>query len=281
MRIRRGTWLEASKHAFVLATIVVALLPIIWVCTSALRATKDFYRLPQSFFPREWTLGNFALAFHDYPQLWDYFANTVVICAVVVPASVLVCSLAGYAFARLPFPGRNKIFWFLVATMFFPVGIARIFSIYELTAKMKLLDTRLGLILPYSSSGLVAYIFILRGMFQEIPRELEDAAHIDGASAFRVFTQIMVPLARNGIVVVGVLSLIGTWGEYILARYLTSQRAVPLAYGMTFMQAALGIDSSFPVLSSVYVFAVLPIIAIFAILQPAFMKGLMHGALKF
>jgi ABC-type glycerol-3-phosphate transport system permease component len=155
-----------------------------------------------------------------------------------------------------------------------------LFSIYELTDQMGLLDTRLGLILPYLSLGMVVYIFILRGIFQEIPSELEDAARIDGASAFGVFIRIMLPLARNGVIVVGVLTFIRAWGEYLLPYFLTTQDAIPLAYGLTFMRQAYGIDSSFPYLAAVYSCSVLPAILVFFVLQPWFMKGLMAGALK-
>src|SRR5919204_6945400 len=151
MRSARSLANETGKHLF-LATVTLALLvPVIWVFTSALRSIPDFFRLPPSFFPREWTLVNFAAVFTQYPQTRDYYLNSALISAAVVPLTMTICCLAGYGFARLEFPGRNQIFWALVVTMYMPIGIARIFSIYELTAALHLLDTRLGLILPYLS----------------------------------------------------------------------------------------------------------------------------------
>jgi ABC-type glycerol-3-phosphate transport system permease component len=280
VRISRSTWNEIGKHVFMVVVAAVLMLPILWIIGSALRSAQDFFQPPHSFFPRRWTLQNFAAVFTEYPQIKDYYLNSIVIAVVVVPITVVISCLAGYGFARLHFPGRNIIFWAMAITMYFPVGIARTFSIYELTDRMGLIDTRLGLILPYLSLGLVVYIFVLRGNFQEIPVELEDAARIDGASAVGVFLRIMVPLARNGIIVVAVLALIRVWGEYILALYLTTQQAVPLAYGLTFMQQSLGVDASFPYIAAVYALSALPMILIFLVLQPWFMKGLMSGALK-
>jgi ABC-type glycerol-3-phosphate transport system permease component len=279
-KISRMARNEIGKHAFMVIVTVALMLPIVWIVGCGLRTAQDFFQPPHTFFPRRWTFENFAAVFSEYPQIKDYYANSIVISGVVVPVTVLISCLAGYGFARLHFPGRDIIFWAMAVTMYFPVGIARTFSIYELTDWMGLIDTRLGLILPYLSLGLVVYIFVLRGNFQEIPVELEDAARIDGASALGVFVRIMLPLARNGIIVVAVLALINVWGEYILAMYLTTQRAVPLAYGLTFMQQSLGVDATFPYIAAVYSLSALPMILIFLILQPWFMKGLMSGALK-
>jgi multiple sugar transport system permease protein len=165
--------------------------------------------------------------------------------------------------------------------MFFPLGFTRLFSIFEIARTLKLHDTRLGLILPYLSISIVMYTFILKQNFLEIPLELEDAARIDGCSELQIFLRIMVPLAREGIVVVAVLCFITVWGEYLYAVTLTLDKARTLPVGLSMLTETTGGETAFNILAAAYSLAILPAIVLFIASQRVFMRGLTKGALKF
>jgi ABC-type glycerol-3-phosphate transport system permease component len=193
---------------------------------------------------------------------------------------VIIATLAGYGFARLPFRLSNQLFWLMVLTLYFPTQITSIFAIFELTSWMGLQDTHLGLILPYIGSlYLPIHIFIMRTVFRQVPKELEESAALDGASALQTFRFIMLPLSYSGVVVITIIAFTFTWGEYLLARTLTIDNAMTIGVGLTAVQTNMG-STEFPVIAAAYFGAIIPPIVLFIVLQRWFMRGLTAGALK-
>ena len=209
-----------GSHGVMVLACVVVLLPFIWVLLSSFKTIPDFYHWPPSFWPKQFTLAHYAYAFGHFPLLWGYYVNSWVITPTTVAAVVVISTMAGYAFARLPFRVSKGIFIVMVATLFFPVQIISVFVMYQLTSAMGLIDTRLGLILAYTSLLLPVYIFIMRTVFAALPGEIEEAAKVDGASNWQVFRKVMLPLAKPGIAVVVILSFVNVWGEYLWAETL-------------------------------------------------------------
>lgn len=268
------------RHAVLLGVVAVIFVPLLWVSLTSLKSVDEQYRVPPTFFPTEPTLREYAFVLSKMPQLPVYYLNSLIVTLAGTFGTVAIACLAGYAFGRLDFKGRDRIFWALIVSMFLPTSITSLFVIYELTDWMGLLDTRLGLILPYTSSGMIVGTFIMRSVFMGVPRELEDAARIDGCGPFQVFYRIMLPIGVTGVVVVAILNLINTWGEYLLARTLTYEnaRTIPVAI------AALNPDGgewNFSTVMAAYMLMFFPAFVVLAIIQRWFMRGLTEGAIKF
>jgi multiple sugar transport system permease protein len=270
-----------AQHTFLVLVSVVVLLQFFWIVSAALKPLAEAVSYPPTFFPHSPTLSNFIYVLTRFTIIKHYYLNSVIVSVVTVPLVMIIACLAGYSFARLRTPGRDKIFWALVATMFFPLSFARLLTVFELTEKLNLFDTKLGLILPYLSLDLVMYTFIMRANFKQIPQELEDAARIDGCSTLQTFLRIMLPLARNGVAVVAVLCFINIWGEYLYAFTLTLDKALTLPVGLSVLNETSGGETAFHILAAGYTLAILPPLALFIVAQRLFMRGLTQGALKF
>jgi ABC-type glycerol-3-phosphate transport system permease component len=275
---RRGR--AAATHAFLAFVALVILVPLLWISFSSIKSLPETYRTPPTFFPLEPTLEHYVFVLNSLQALPTYYANSLIVTGCSVLASVVICSLAGYAFARLDFPGRDPLFWGLIVSLFLPTSITSLFAIYELTDRLGLLDTRLGLILPYTAGALVTGTFIMRSVFLSIPSELEDAARIDGAGALRIFQRIMLPLGANGVVVVTILNFINIWGEYLIARTLTLEKARTLTVGIALVQPTTTGAWHFGTVMAAYMLMFFPAFVVLVLVQRWFMKGLTEGAIK-
>jgi len=210
------------------------------------------------------------------------YRNSLVITGVAVLSVVIISSLAGFVFARLEFPGRNVIFWAVVASMFMPRSMA-IPGLYEILQRLHLVDTLPGLFLPYTAWFLSLSTFIMRSAFASIPQDLEDAAIVDGCSTFRLFWQVMMPLVTTSVVTVAIFTFVPVWGEYLWSFTFTSTvHAMPMSVGIKLLQAGPEMGEwTFPVASMAVIISFIPPLLIYIGLQRWFTKGLLEGALKF
>lgn len=273
---------EALKHGFMWAVALFSLAPFLWLLGIAFRPESETYTTPMPLLPKTLTLENFTYAFTRVPELVVIYRNSIIVTGVTVASVIVITSLAGYAFARLDFPGRNLIFWSVLVTMFMP-RVMTIPALYQLLSKFDLLDTWPGLFLPYTAYWLPLNMFIMRSAFEAIPKDLEDAAIIDGCSNWRAFWQVMLPLAASSAVTVGIFTFVPVWGEYIFAFTFTSTMdAMTLGPGIKLLQPgpATG-EWTFPVAACAALLAFTPAILIYIGFQRWFSKGLLEGALKF
>jgi multiple sugar transport system permease protein len=270
------------KHIVLLVSVFGSLAPFLWLVSIALRPVTETYVAPMPILPSRLTLEHFSEMTAMAPLMVDYYRNSFVITGVSVGAVVLIASLSGYAFARLHFPARDLIFWIVVATMFLPAMIA-VPSLYVLLTHLNLLDTWLALILPYTGWFLPVSVFIMRGIFQTIPKDLEDAARIDGASPWQIFWRIMLPLGFSGAIVVAIFAFVPIWGEYLFSFTFTSTAAaMPMSVGIRFFEPSPATGKyTFNVAAAAALVMFVPSLVVYASLQKWFSKGLMEGALKF
>ncbi|HEV8636629.1 MAG TPA: carbohydrate ABC transporter permease [Chloroflexota bacterium] len=276
-----GRWLPAAlRHALLVFFVAAVLMPLLWIAFSSIKSVSEQYRVPATFIPREPTLEWYAFVISKVPLLPVYYANSLTVALVSTLGTVAIACLAGYSFGRLDFWGRDRVFWGLIVTMFLPTSITSLFATYELIDFLGLLDTQLGLILPYTATGMIFSTFIMRSVFMSIPAELEDAARIDGAGPLQTFLRVMLPLAANGIVVVFILSFVNHWGEYLLARTLTTQKAITLPVAIAGFQPQSG-EWYFSTMTAAYLLMFGPAFVVLVAVQRWFMKGLTEGALKF
>src|SRR6185437_9694636 len=169
-----------------------------WVISMSLKPVSEAYDVPIKFFPVHPTLDAYSYAFNNIPDLPHYFINSVIVTTGGLIGVMVVSSLAGYALVWLSFPGRLIVLTVLAASLFFPTQITSVIGIYQVTAQLNLLDTLIGLILPYIAINLVVSTFIMTGVFRSIPKELLEAARADGSTVLRTFAQIVLPLCING-----------------------------------------------------------------------------------
>jgi raffinose/stachyose/melibiose transport system permease protein len=254
----------------------LALFPIAWLLAGSLQTIRELYD-GVTFFPAvpqfqnyyiAWTKGGFSV----------YIPNSVFYSTVVVLGVLFVASMAGYALARIEFPGRGAILLLVLAVIIVPLP-ATFVALYKLLVDLGLANSRTGYIVALVTGGLPVSIFILRGFFMRQPKELEDAAILDGCSAFDVYWRVMLPLARPGLAAVAVLEFLRVWNEYLLALVLfNSESLMPVQRGLTKF-----VSSDTPeqhILLAATAMAVLPVIILYAVAQKSIIQGIMEGAVK-
>jgi raffinose/stachyose/melibiose transport system permease protein len=215
-----------------------------------------------------WTVGHFSI----------YFRNSVIISVVDVIGMVVIASLAGYAFARLRFPGQRILLYTLLIGLTIPVA-AIIIPLYLTMRDFHLLDSYGSVIVADIALAAPIFVFIMRAFFKDLPRELDDAARIDGANEFQIFWQVMLPLARPGIVTVALLEFLWSWNDLLLPLvFLVTDDLRTLPVGMLFFQGRFSIDLG--LMSAGVLILSLPVTLLFLVFQRDFVKGLASGALK-
>ena len=254
---------------------ILFLAPLVYILFNSFKPAGEIFQVPQSIVPKEWTFENYIAA--TSKGFIDYFRNSVVITVGGVALTVLLSSLAGYGFAKLPFKGTNVILLTIVATLTVPLVIFLV-PMFLMENEFGLLNTNLGLLLPNVAVELPFAILIMRASFPAIPKEIEESATMDGAGVFRRWWTVMLPMARNGMVLVVIMASYAIWGEYTMAKALTMDPpAMPLSVGLTLLKGEVW---QYGVLAAVIVLAMLPPIIIFIIFQKHIVSGVAQGAVK-
>ncbi len=236
----------------------------------------DALKFPPLWVPPTFTLQNYRNALTIQPFA-RYLLNSVFISTVVVFAQVLTASMGAYAFARLKFPGREPLFLLYLATMMIPFQVTLI-PLFVMVAKVGWVDTYAAVIVPAIASAYLT--FLLRQFFMSIPRELEDAARIDGASYFRIYATIILPLSKPALASCGLLSFMGSWTNFLWPLIVIRTRELrPVPLGLAALQQEQGY-TDFPQLMAGSVMALLPIMIVFVFLQRYFVQGIALTGLK-
>ncbi len=198
-----------------------SLVPLYWSVATSLTPASEIGSKPFHFIPQHLTFAHYERLFGigNDGAIWRQFSaslvNSVITCTVSTAICVLLAALAGYAFARLEFPGRNIIFVFVVATLAIP-GYAVLIPLYRLMISLHLIDTYLGITLIYVSAYLPLALWMLRSVFQTLPISLEEAARLDGASRLGILFRIVLPIAAPGLTAAAILTFLGAWSQYIV-----------------------------------------------------------------
>jgi multiple sugar transport system permease protein len=200
-----------GTYIFLVLGAVIMLIPFMWMFLTAFKTYPEAVRIPVVWFPQTWNFKNFKTVLESLDFI-RYYQNTIIVTVIVVSAQLLMCSLSAYTFARMNFPFKNILFFLLLMVFMVPPQMTLIPK-YLLVAKLGWIDTLRGIIVPGVFS--VYTVFMLRQFFQSLPRELEDAARIDGCSYFRIYWSIMLPLITNGIVAIGMLNILWAWNEVL------------------------------------------------------------------
>ncbi len=274
MNDRRG--LAAARHGTLIILSALMLFPVILTISSALKTRADVRTNPFGLFSsfsfesinRAWTVGNFG----------EYMLNTFVL---AVPSTIIVVALstmAGYAFAKLPFRGRTVVFYLVLLGLLVPF-FAYMIPLYFQLQGMGLLDTLPGAILVMASTGLAFGTVFMRAFFSDLPPELEQAARIDGASEFQIFTKVMMPLVASGAGALAVFTFLQNWNNLLIPLlYLPSGDFRPLTLGLYLFAGGRTIDIG-PLAAGTLI-TILPVVILFVLLQRQVAKGILSGAVK-
>jgi ABC-type glycerol-3-phosphate transport system permease component len=278
---RRISWGTIARHVFLIILCLWVLLPLAWVILLSVKSLPDGtqrYIWPHQFVDPIYA--HYAFVIDKSKDAVVAFKNSVLVTGLTVIASTITAVLAGYALVHLKTPLRGVVIGLLVASLFFPTRVTALLGIYNIQNRLGLINETWSLMLPYTALSVAISVFIMRGVFESVPKELVDSARLDGANSLRVLGGIMLPLVRNGIVVVIVVNFVAAWGEYLLALTLMNdagKRTLPVFIVST----SGGIGASlWPRIAALYIIAILPALITFAIAQRWFMKGLQEGALK-
>lgn len=269
---------------------MLILIPLIWMVSTSFKGRQEFYSATSSLVPLHPTLINYRYVLTQLRYLPIYLRNSFIVTVGAVAIVALLSSLAGYAFARMRFRGRDAIFLALVLSIFVP-NVGGLMSLYELMSFLHLRNSLLGLIL-YFSSALPIPIFIMRQGFLAVPAELEEAALVDGAGWLRVFWSIALPVAFNALVLVMILTFVGVWGDFLTTFILVdqdaqmtisvgAQKVLVLPYATTITPGFAGLFTTEAANAAVLLLACAPVVVVYLVLQRWFMRGLTEGALKF
>lgn len=267
---------QVIEHTLLIIGVIILVAPMVWFVSIAFRPPEESYQLV----PESLTLANFPAMLDRVPAMGKYMLDSFLITGGTVLVTCTATAMGGFAFARIKFPGREIIFWMIVATLFIPITTA-IAALYLQLFEMGLLDTRIGLILVYSAWQLAMGLLIMRGIFGAIPKDLEESARIDGASMWQVLWRIYAPLGRGGIVIVALITFVYSWGEYLIAFTFVGTDVVPMSLAIQFFEPAPSDPTyNFNVAVAAALVMFVPSIVIYLIFQRQFSKGIMEGALK-
>ena len=279
---KRGLpWSKICLHLVLIFWCAVVMFPLLWVVLLSLKSLPDAYQ--RYIWPKDFI----APLYSHYKWVWTErgtvrtnFINSVMVTVGTVFCATTASVLAGYALVHLKTPAKKIILALFVASLFFPTRVTALIGIYHIQHRLGLINQTWSLILPYTALSVAISTFIMRGMFETVPKEIVDSARVDGASSLRALVGILFPLVKNGIVVVIIVNFVAAWGEYLLALTLMNdadQRTLPV-----FIATASGGMGAWiwPRLAALYIMAITPGLVVFAIAQRWYMKGLQEGALK-
>jgi multiple sugar transport system permease protein len=277
-RARRAWVSPLARHALLIIVAALLLLPFYWMVVSALKSNSAIFARPLQWWPNpvQWQNIGDTIGSRYFPYL-RLLGNSVFYAGGVTIGTVLSCAAVGYGFARLRFPGRELLFGITLATLMIP-PIVTFIPTYVLFAKLNLIGGYTPLILP-AFFGNAFFIFMMRQFFLGIPRDLSDAARIDGAGEFRIFWQIMLPLVRPALMVVAVFSLLYTWHDFFGPLiYLQDQSQFPLSLGLYAFKSQRTAEWARIMMGSFL--TTLPLIIVFLFTQRYFLRGIATTGLK-
>lgn len=255
---------------------VINLFPLGVMAVSGFKSTREIFLNPFGL-PEVWSLASYQKAW-NVANFGTYFKNSVLVTMISIVTILVISSMGAYVLARFEFKGRRLLFLYILAGLVLPVRLA-IIPIFLIIRNLHLTDTYLALILVYTAGGISFSTFLLVNFFKTIPMDLEDAARIDGASYFRIYAQIHLPLLRPALATVTVFNFIRVWNDFFFPLIFidsNAKKTIPLGIQNFFGEYSVAWDMLFSGLN----IAVIPVVVFFIILSKQFIGGLTEGAIK-
>ncbi|MCY4079544.1 MAG: carbohydrate ABC transporter permease [Caldilineaceae bacterium] len=268
-----------ALYATVLALTVAFALPFFWLLTSSLKTGRQAFAVPPVWFPNPVVLGNYPAALTSGPFL-QYTLNTLEITAPRMVGSVFVSALVAYGFARIDWDGRDFVFFLCLSTMMIPFAVTMI-PLYIVFFKLGWVGSYLPLQVPWLF-GTPFHIFLLRQFFMTIPRELDDAARVDGAGELRIFWGIVMPLSKPALAVVGLFTFLAAWSDYLGPLiYIQDTSQYTLSLGLWYMGSMMwGSLDRYAMSLAASTAVTIPVVVVFFLAQRTFIEGVSITGLK-
>ncbi|MEU8520499.1 carbohydrate ABC transporter permease [Streptomyces sp. NBC_01216] len=275
---REGATLNVFSHGVLIIWAIMVVMPLLWAVMTSFKTDRAIFTSP-------WALPD-KLHFENWSRAWteahmsDYFLNTILVVGGSLIGTLLFGSMAAYVLARFDFPGNRFVYFLFIGGMSFPVILALVPLFYVLQ-NMALLNTLHGLILVYIAYSLPFTVFFLTAFFRTLPTSVAEAAFVDGASHTRTFFQIMLPMAKPGLISVGIFNFLGQWNQYLLPTVLnTEPEKKVLSQGLVQLAVSQGYKGDWSGLFAGLVMAMLPVLAAYIVFQRQVVAGLTAGAVK-
>lgn len=268
---------DAAAIGLTLAACAFAAGPLVWGLLTSFKPAMQVVAYPPQLWPTSPTLEHY-LAVWQQSNFPVYFTNSLIVTAASVVASLVLAVHAAYALARFDFRGKTALMFGILATSMIP-GIAILVPLYNLSVKTGLYNTLTGMVIVYTAWNVPLLVWLLKGFFEKVPRELEEAAEIDGCGPFRLFYLIVLPIARPGLLAGAIMAMMAVWNDFLIGYTLAvseQKRLVP--YGLYAYISNIGID--WGQLMAATVLALVPVVFAFLIMQKWLVQGLMAGAVK-
>lgn len=277
-----GMVLNVFSHGFLAVWGILIILPLIWLVLGSFKTDVQIGESALSW-PANWH-------FDAFPRAWskgigNYFANTMIVMVFSVPLTMLLGSMAAYVLARYPFRGNRPIYFFFVSGAMFPVFLALV-PLFFMVKRLDMLNTFQGLILVYVAYSMPFTVFFMHSFFRTLPTAVHEAAVIDGASHTRIFFQVMLPMAKPGLISVGIFNVLGQWNQYILPSVLMQPQTgsdperYMLTQGLIQLQYQMGYETDLPVLFAGVTIAMIPMLVVYLSFQRQIQAGLTSATLK-
>ena len=270
------------SHIFLLILSIISVGPFIWLISTAMKSPdEDIFSYPPVFIPVHPTIENFIGVWNKVP-FGDYLWNSIIVSIFTILLNLILSSLAAYPLARMKFKGKNFVFYAILSTIMVPFQVIMI-PIYLMTLKLNLVDSVsdvagfAGLILPFAVNAFG--IFLMRQAFLTIPKELEEAAVIDGCSTFDIWWRVMMPLVKPALATLAIFTFVGAWSEFLWPSIvLTKQTMYTLPVGINHLQGVF--SANWRYIAAGAIISTIPILVLFLALQRYFIGGTTQGAVK-
>lgn len=276
LNVRKKKLTGAIHYLVVVIGAIIFLFPFYWLASTSLKMETKLFALPPQLIPYPVQWRNYADMF-KYFSFLRYFMNSAYVSGLTILGAVISCSLVAFSFARLRWPGRDIFFLVLLGTLMIPFPVTMV-PLYLIFAKLGWVDTFIPLWLPFWF-GPAFYVFLLRQFFRGIPRELDEAARIDGASYFCIYSRIILPLAKPVLLTVVIFSFMYAWNDFLGPLiYLSSSEKLTLALGLRSFQSQF--TGEWALMMAAATVMTVPLIVIFFIAQKYFIRGIVLTGLK-
>ncbi|TRO63251.1 carbohydrate ABC transporter permease [Streptomyces sp. IB201691-2A2] len=273
-----GRTLNIFSHGMLVLWAFMVVLPLLWAVMTSFKTDKEIFSSP-------WALPD-SLHFDNWSRAWteanmsDYFLNTIIVVGFSLLGTMLLGSMAAYVLARFEFPGNRFIYFLFIGGMSFPIILALV-PLFYVMQNLSLLNTLPGLILVYIGYSLPFTVFFMTAFFRTLPTSVAEAAFVDGASHTRTFFQVMLPMAKPGLISITIFNFLGQWNQYMLPTVLnTEPDNKVLTQGLVQLAVSQGYKGDWSGLFAGLVMAMLPVLAAYIIFQRQVVQGLTAGALK-
>ncbi len=270
---------KLGKYVFIVLVTLLVVFPVIWLISTSIKYPVDIFAVPPYFIPPHPTSEHYSVLFLEMDFL-EYIRNSVIVSVSTVLVAIVVGTLAAYSLARFKLPhnlNTHLSFWVLSTRMFPP--IVTIIPLFSMLRAVNLVNTRIGLVVAYTAFNLPFVVWMMRGFFAEIPKDLEEAAMVDGYSRMAAFWSIIIPLAKPGIIATAIFTLIMSWNEFLFALILSQTRvAATLPIGVA--SRVTQYEILWGQMSASGVIALTPVLIFAFMVQKHLVRGMSMGAIK-